>query len=60
MMMMVFGSHWRPLASVGAVLQDLEQDVHLGVGLLDLVEQDHRVALAPDGLGQLPALVGPT
>ena len=41
-----------------AVLEDLEQDVeHLGVGLLDLVEQDHAVALAAHGLGQLAALV---
>ena len=40
------------------VLEDLEQDVEdLGVRLLDLVEQDHGVALAPHGLGQLAALV---
>ena len=42
------------------VLEDLEQDVeHLGVGLLDLVEEHDRVALAPDRLGQLAALVEP-
>ncbi len=40
------------------VLEDLEEDVeHLRVGLLDLVEQDHAVVLAADGLGQLAALV---
>ena len=43
-----------------AVLEDLEEDVeHLGVGLLDLVEQDHGVALSPDRLGQLAALLEP-
>ena len=41
-----------------AVLEDLQQDVeHLRVGLLDLVEQDDRVALAADRLGQLATLV---
>ena len=41
-----------------AVLEDLEQDVEdLGVGLLDLVEEHDRVALAPHRLGQLAALV---
>ena len=40
------------------VLEDLEEDVeHLRVRLLDLVEEDHAVVLAPDGLGQLAALV---
>src|SRR5574340_1015672 len=40
------------------VFEDLEQDVEdLGVGLLDLVEEDHRVALATDGLRQLAALL---
>ena len=40
------------------VLQDLEEDVeHLGMRLLDLVEQDDAVVLAADGLGQLAALV---
>ena len=40
------------------VLQDLEEDVeHLGVRLLDLVEEHDRVALAAHGLGQLAALV---
>ena len=42
------------------VLEDLEEDVEdLRMGLLDLVEEHHRVALAPDGLGQLAALVEP-
>ena len=41
-----------------AVLQDLEEDVEdLRVRLLDLVEQDHAVALAAHRLGQLAALV---
>src|SRR4051794_37280274 len=41
-----------------AVLQDLQEDVeHVRVGLLDLVEEEHRVRLAPHGLGQLTALV---
>jgi hypothetical protein len=36
------------------VLQDLEERVeHVGMGLLDLVEEDDRERLAPDGLGQL-------
>ena len=40
------------------VLEDLEEDVEdLRVRLLDLVEQDDRVALAADRLGQLAALV---
>src|SRR5207237_3757537 len=40
------------------VLEDLEEDVeHLGMGLLDLVEEHDRVALAADRLGQLAALV---
>src|SRR5579859_7269119 len=43
-----------------SVLQDLEQDVeHVRVGLLDLVEQEHAVGLAPNRLGQLTALVVP-
>ena len=41
-----------------SVVQDLQQEVeHVGVRLLDLVKQDHRVGLAPDGLGQLPGLL---
>ena len=50
----------RPALGVGEppVLEDLEQDVEdVGVGLLDLVEQQHRVGLAAHGLGQLAALV---
>ena len=49
-----------PTLGVGQVpvLQDLEQDVEdLRMRLLDLVEQDHAVVLAPDGFGQLAALV---
>src|SRR5690606_35332219 len=41
-----------------AVLKDLQEHVEcLGVRLLDLVEQDHRVALAADRLGQLATLL---
>ena len=41
-----------------AVLQHLQQDVEdVRVGLLDLVEQDHRVGLAPHLLGEHAALV---
>ena len=40
------------------VLEDLQQDVEdVRVGLLDLVEQQHAVRLAPHGLGELAALV---
>ena len=40
------------------VLEDLEEDVEdLRVRLLDLVEEDDAVVLAPDRLGQLAALV---
>jgi hypothetical protein len=42
------------------VFQDLEQGVeHVGMGLLDLVEQDDRERLSPDGLRQLAALLVP-
>ena len=41
-----------------AVFQNLQQDVeHVRVGLLDLVEQHHRVGLAPHGLSELAALI---
>jgi hypothetical protein len=41
-----------------AVLQDLEQDVEdVRVGLLDLVEEQHRVGLAAHSFGELAALV---
>ena len=41
-----------------AVVQHLQQDVeHVRMRLLDLVQQDHGVGLAPHGLGQLAALV---
>jgi hypothetical protein len=41
-----------------AVVQDLEQDVEdVCVGLLDLVEQEHRVGLAAYRLGQLSGLL---
>jgi hypothetical protein len=60
MMMTVFlKSTVRPCA-VGepAVVEDLQQDVeHVGVRLLDLVEEHHRVGLAPHRLGQLAALL---
>ena len=40
------------------VVEHLEQDVEdVDVGLLDLVEQDHRVVLAPNRLGQLAAFL---
>ena len=41
-----------------AVVEQLQHDVqHLGVRLLDLVEQHDRVRPPPDGLGQLPGLL---
>ena len=41
-----------------AVVEHLEQHVEdVGVGLLDFVEQDQRVRPAPDGFGELAALV---
>jgi hypothetical protein len=49
----------RPVREV-AVLEHLEQDVeHVGVRLLDLVEQHHRVGIALHALGELPALLVP-
>ena len=40
------------------VVQDLQQHVeHVGVRLLDLVEQQHAVGPAADGLGELPAFL---
>ena len=55
----IFEVH-RAAVGVGdpAVVQDLQQDVqHVGVGLLDLVEQHHGVGLAADLLRQLARLV---
>ena len=51
--------HGAPLAvGQAALVQDLQQRVeHVGVRLLHLVEQDHRIGLAPDLLGELAALV---
>jgi hypothetical protein len=51
----------RPWASVNRpVVEQLQQDVeHLRVRLLDLVEQDHGVGPATDGLGQLAGFVVP-
>src|SRR5437867_6034001 len=49
----------RPPLSVRepSVLEDLEEDLgHVGMGLLDLVEQYDRVRPAPNGLRELPAL----
>ena len=41
-----------------AVVEDLQQDVeHIGMRLLDLVEQHHRVRAAAHRLGELPALL---
>ena len=41
-----------------AVVEDLQEDVEdVGVGLLDLVEEDDGVGPAADGLGELAALV---
>ncbi len=40
------------------IVEHLQQHVeHIGVRLLDLVEQDHAVGLAPHRLGQVAALV---
>ena len=49
----------RPWLSVRpAVVEDLEQDVEdVGMGLLDLIEQDDLVGPPPDRLGQLAAFV---
>ena len=50
----------RPTLRVGqaAVVENLQQRVeHVGVGLLDLIEEHYRVRLAADSLGQLSALV---
>ena len=51
--------HRAPLA-VGqpAVVEDLQEDVEdVGVGLFDLVEEDHRVGPPPHRFGELAALV---
>src|SRR5437867_1537515 len=51
-----------PAQAVGElpVVQDLEKDVEdVGVGLLDLVEQDDRVGFPPHLFGELPALLMP-
>ena len=41
-----------------AVIEDLQHHVeHIGVGLLHLVEQDHRVGSAPDRFCELAALL---
>ena len=50
----------RPALRVGqpAVVEQLQHDVEdLGVGLLDLVEEDHRVRTPPHGLGELACLI---
>ena len=60
MMMTVFLKFTvRPCESVTPpVVQDLQQHVeHVVVRLLDLVEEDHAVGLAPHGLGELAALL---
>ena len=51
-----------PALGVGQApfVEDLQQDVEdLGMGLLDLVEQDHAVAFAADRLGELATLFVP-
>ena len=41
-----------------AVVEDLQQQVEdVGMGLLDLVEQQHRVGAAPHGLGEVAAFL---
>ena len=41
-----------------AVIQHLQEDVeHIGMGLLDLIEQHHRVRLPAHGLGELAAFL---
>ena len=41
-----------------AVVQNLQENVqHIGVGLLDLVKEDHRVGFSADLLGELASLV---
>ena len=55
----VFEVHRAPLV-VGqtSVVEHLQQGIeHVGVGLLNLVEQHHRVGFPPDGLGELSALL---
>ena len=49
-----------PALGVGnvAIVQNLEHDVeHVGMGLLNLVEEDHAIGLAPHLLSELPGLV---
>jgi len=41
-----------------SVIEDLQEQVeHVGVRLLDLIEEKDRIWPAPDGLGELPTLV---
>src|SRR5208283_4531821 len=41
-----------------AIVEDLQEDVEdVGMGLLDLVEEDDGIRPAADGLGELAALV---
>ena len=49
----------RPCASVDpAVVEHLQQRIeYVGVCLFDLIEENHRIRLAPDGLGELAALL---
>ena len=57
----VFKIH-RPALAVGhaAVIQDLQQGVKdLGMGLFNLVKQDHRIGAAADSFGQLAAFLVP-
>ena len=59
MMITLRKSDLRPLLSVKrAVVHDLKQHVEdIGVGFLDLIEQQHRKRLLGDGFGEQTALV---
>ena len=60
MMITVLREVDRPALGVGepAVVEHLQQGVeHVRVGLLDLVEQHHRVRPAAHRLGQLPGVL---
>ena len=40
------------------IVQHLKKDIeHVGVGFLDLIQQNHAVGTAPDGFGELPSLL---
>ena len=57
-MMVFLKSTLRTKLSVSAFIHDLEErGVDVGMGLLDLVEEDDRVGAAADLLGQLAAFL---